>query len=193
MLYFSPQIWCSDNTDALVRLKVQYGTSLAYPARTIGAHVSTVPNHLTGNTTRLRTRGVVAMCGSFGYELDIATISAFDKQYYIKQVEVFKLLHPIIRWGDLYRLWDPFKVNFAAWMYVSRDKSQAAVFAFCMNSDHWSNLVPRLLLQGLAPEAEYEVSEPAPSYVTQTTGSIMMIESDGKPIHVCIKHCFLFM
>ena len=111
MLYFSPQIWCSDNTDALVRLKVQYGTSLAYPARTIGAHVSTVPNHLTGNTTRLRTRGIVAMCGTFGYELDLSTISNVDKQYYVKQIELFKLLQPIIRWGDLYRLWDPFKVG----------------------------------------------------------------------------------
>eukprot|EP00981_Chlorochromonas_danica_P002005 scaffold413_cov176-Ochromonas_danica.AAC.1 len=72
MLYFSPQIWCSDNTDALVRMRIQYGTSLAYPARCIGAHVSAVPNHLTGNTTRLRTRGFVAMCGTFGYELDIS-------------------------------------------------------------------------------------------------------------------------
>ena len=65
-------------------------------------------------------------------------------------------------------------------MYVTRDQSQAAVFVFCMNSDHWSNLVPRLLLQGLCPAAEYEVSEPAPSFVTQNTGgSVMMIESEG--------------
>ena len=69
MLYFSPQIWCSDNTDALVRMKIQYGTSLAYPARCIGAHISGVPNHITGNTTRARTRGLVAMCGTFGFEV----------------------------------------------------------------------------------------------------------------------------
>jgi alpha-galactosidase len=66
MLYFSPQIWCSDNTDAIARMKIQYGTSLLYPARCIGAHISAVPNHITGNTTRLRTRGLLAMCGTFG-------------------------------------------------------------------------------------------------------------------------------
>jgi alpha-galactosidase len=66
MLYFSPQIWCSDNTDAIARMKIQYGTSLAYPARTIGSHVSSIPNHITGNSSRLRTRTFVAMCGTYG-------------------------------------------------------------------------------------------------------------------------------
>jgi alpha-galactosidase len=110
MLYFSPQIWCSDNTDPLVRLKVQYGTSLAYPARTIGAHVATVPNHLTGNTARLRTRAAVAMSGTFGYELDISIQTSTDRLQYQRQCELYKAISPIIRWGDLYRLWDPFKV-----------------------------------------------------------------------------------
>jgi hypothetical protein len=73
-----------------------------------------------------------------------------------------------------------FQLNLAAWMYVSRDKSQAVVFAFSLNSDHWSNLVPRLQLQGLLPEAEYEVSEPMPNNVTQASGNLMIIETEGK-------------
>lgn len=143
MLYFSPQIWCSDNTDALVRMKIQYGTSFVYPASCIGSHVSTVPNHITGNSTRARTRGFVAMCGTFGFELDLKDISIKDRCYFREQIAIYKILSPIIRTGDLYRLWDPFKISFAAWMYVSRDRENAVVFAFSVNSDHWSNLVPR--------------------------------------------------
>jgi len=111
MLYYCSQIWCSDNTDAIVRMKIQYGTSFAYPARTIGAHVSTVPNHITGNTTRLRTRGFVAMCGTFGYELDFSTASKKDLIAFQNQIDLYRLISPIIRWGDLYRLWNPFKVT----------------------------------------------------------------------------------
>ena len=151
MLYYSPQIWCSDNTDALTRMRIQYGTSLAYPARCIGAHVSTVPNHITGSTTRVRTRGFVAMCGTFGFELDLATQSPKELAVFQRQIELYRHIAPIVRWGDLYRLWDPFKRNLASWMYVSRDQSHAVVFAFSLNSDHWSNLVPRLQLRGLDP------------------------------------------
>jgi alpha-galactosidase len=111
MLYYSPQIWCSDNTDALTRMKIQYGTSLAYPTRCVGAHVSTVPNHITGSTTRLRTRAFVAMCGTFGFELDIGKASDKDLAAFKTQVELYKVINPVIRWGDMYRLWDPFKVG----------------------------------------------------------------------------------
>jgi alpha-galactosidase len=111
MLYYSPQIWCSDNTDALVRMKIQYGTSLGYPARVIGAHVSTVPNHITGNTTRLRTRAFVAMSGTYGYELDISACSPNDLLKFQKEINFYKSIAPIVRFGDLYRLWDPFKVS----------------------------------------------------------------------------------
>lgn len=179
MLYYSPQIWTSDNTDALVRMRVQYGTSLVYPARTVGAHVSTVPNHLTGNVTRLRTRGFVAMSGTFGYELDITLASPAELVAYQKQIEFYKLIAPIVRYGDMYRLWSPFKLPLCSWMYVSRDKSEAVVFAFSMNSDHWSNLVPRLTLKGLDPDAIYEITEPAPNNLTQSTGNMLIIETEG--------------
>lgn len=180
MLYFSPQIWSSDNTDALVRMRIQYGTSYVFPARTAGSHVSTVPNHLTGNVTRLRTRGFVAMSGTFGYELDMANATPAEMLVYQKQVEFYRLINPIVRWGDLYRLWNPFKLPFAAWMYVSRDKTEAVVFAFSMNSDHWSTIVPRLMLQGLDATFEYEVTEPTPNNLTQSSGNFLIIETEGK-------------
>lgn len=110
MLYFSPQIWCSDVTDAVVRMRIQYGTSIAYPTRCIGAHVSAVPNHITGNLARPRTTGLVAMCGTFGFELDMTKVCGNDKLQFQRQVEVFKALSPIIWWGDLYRIWNPFHV-----------------------------------------------------------------------------------
>jgi len=178
MLYYCSQIWTSDNTDSLVRVRIQYGTSLAYPARVIGSHISTVPNHITGNTARLRTRGFVAMCGTFGFELDMTIATPVERLIYQKQIEFYRAVAPIIRYGDLYRLWDPFRQSAAAWMYVTRDKKQAIVFVFCINSDHWSSVVPRLFLQGLESEAEYEVSEPAPNNLTQASGSLMLIESE---------------
>lgn len=143
MLYFSPQIWCSDNTDALSRLKIQYGTSLAYPARSIGALISSCPNHITGNSTRARTRGFVAMCGTMGFTVDFGAVSTTELLACKEAVRVFRRIWRIILNGDLYRLWNPFKALFAAWMYVSRDKSEAVVFAFSFNSECWSNLVPR--------------------------------------------------
>jgi len=111
MLYFSPQIWCSDNTDALVRMKIQYGTSMAYPARCVGAHVSTVPNHITGNYTRIRTRTFVAMCGTFGYELDLETATPAELLQFKDHVQLFKRVSPIIWQGELFRLWNPFQVE----------------------------------------------------------------------------------
>jgi alpha-galactosidase len=111
MLYYSPQIWCSDNTDATSRMKIQYGTSLAYPTRCVGAHVTEVPNPVTCNSTRLRTRAFMAMCGTFGFELDLTRASDKDLAAFKTQVDVYKQIHPVVRWGDLYRLWNPFKVT----------------------------------------------------------------------------------
>ena len=84
--------------------------------------------------------------------------------------------HFSFRNGDLFRLWSPFQVKLAAWMYVSRDKLRSVVFAFSMNSDHWSNLVPRLLLQGLLPDEVYEITEPIPNNMAQSTGNLRITE-----------------
>jgi alpha-galactosidase len=110
LLYFSPQIWCSDNTDALTRMRIQYGTSFAYPARCIGAHVSCVPNHITANYTRARTRAFVAMCGTYGYELDVSKCTPAEIELFQTQSAVYRHIAHTVRNGDLYRLWDPFKV-----------------------------------------------------------------------------------
>lgn len=111
MLYFGNQIWCSDNTDAITRMRIQYGTSLVYPSRCVGAHVSSVPNHITGNYSRSRTRSFVAMWGTYGFELDICSLSPSELNSYKEHIVIYKtLVSPIIRNGDLYRLWDPFKV-----------------------------------------------------------------------------------
>eukprot|EP01031_Cornospumella_fuschlensis_P034588 gene34588-41883_t len=117
------------------------------------------------------------MCGTFGFELDLSTASASDRVIFQKQCEFYRQIHHVIRFGDIYRLWDPFKRALASWMYVTRDKSEAVVFAFSFNSDHWSDLVPRLILQGLEEQADYELIEPLPNNVTQSTGNLMIIEA----------------
>lgn len=126
MLYYSPQIWTSDDTDAIERLKIQNGTSLCFPCSCMGAHVSASPNHCVGRQTPFKTRGHVAMVGTFGYELDTTKLSDNEKNAIKEQIEEFNKYNPLIRNGDFYRLADPFKQSkYDAWMFVSKDKSEA--------------------------------------------------------------------
>ena len=118
----------------------------------------------------------MAFSGTFGYELDPTPFDINDIRLYSLHSTVYAKVGSIIRDGDLYRLWNPFKVSFASWMYVSRDLSESVVFAFSMNSDHWSNLVPRLKLQGLDKNAEYVVSEPVPNNMGQEIGNFKIKE-----------------
>lgn len=125
MLYYSPQIWTSDDTDAIERLKIQYGTSLCYPCSCFGAHVSDSPNHCVGRITPFKTRGHVAMVGTFGYELDVTRISDEDKYAIKEQIEEFNKYNPLVRTGDYYRIGNPFEsTRFDAWQFVSKDKSE---------------------------------------------------------------------
>ena len=127
MLYYTPQIWCSDNTDAINRTRIQYGTSFFYPVAAMGSHVSAVPNHQTGRVTSMHTRGVAAMSGTFGYELNPALLNAKEKAEIRAQLAQYREYHELIREGDYYRLSNPFQDNFAAWMVVSDDRSKALV------------------------------------------------------------------
>ena len=127
MLYYTPQIWCSDNTDAINRTRIQYGTSFFYPVAAMGSHVSAVPNHQTGRVTSMHTRGVAAMSGTFGYELNPALLNAKEKAEIRAQLAQYREYQELIREGDYYRLSNPFQDNFAAWMVVSDDRSQALV------------------------------------------------------------------
>ena len=108
MLYYTPQIWCSDNTDAVDRLRIQYGTSFCYPASTVGAHVSAVPNEINHRMTPLETRGVVAMSGVFGYEMDLSRTTAEEKEVIARQVQRYKECWDLVAEGDYYRLSSPF-------------------------------------------------------------------------------------
>lgn len=125
MLYFSPQVWCSDDTDAYERLKIQYGTSYVYPISTIGAHISAVPNHQLDRKTPLKTRGNVAFFGAFGYELDLNKLDETEIAMVKEQIRYFKENRKLIQQGVFYRLKSPFEGNDISWIVVSEDRSQA--------------------------------------------------------------------
>jgi len=159
MLYYSPQIWCSDNTDAIERLKIQFGTSLCYPASAIGAHVSDCPNHIVGRTTPFKTRGHVAMLGTFGYELDITKIPEADRELIPGQIEDYKKYNSLIRNGDHYRIGNVCVDNmWDAWMFVSKDKTEA-LFTFVQVLGRPNFRSRRIKLKGLNPEFSYKNNE----------------------------------
>ncbi|EME8262310.1 alpha-galactosidase [Enterococcus faecium] len=127
-IYYMPQSWTSDNTDAVERMKIQYGTSLAYPISSITAHVSAVPNHQTGRSTSLKTRGETAMSAVFGYELDLTKLSPEEKKQVKEQIISYQTIRPVIQYGHYYRLASPFEENIVAWMFVSPKQDEAIVF-----------------------------------------------------------------
>ncbi len=157
ILYYTPQVWTSDNTDAIERLKIQYGTSLCYPISTMGSHVSMSPNHQTKRTTPLHTRGVVAMSGTFGYELDVQNMGDEEKEEVKSQIKTFKEDYEIIQKGDYYRVISPYENEaYCVWEFVSKDKKQAIVNIVSTHS--YGNPSPVYAkLQGLDPEKMYTV------------------------------------
>lgn len=128
MLYYSPQIWCSDDTDAIERLSIQEGTELIYPLSTMGAHVSDCPNHTVGRSTPFMTRAHVALAGTFGYELDITKISEEERAMIPEQVFMYYKYNDLVREGDYYRV-ASYRENglYDCWMVVAKDKSEALV------------------------------------------------------------------
>ena len=161
MLYYSPQIWCSDDTDAIERLKIQHGTSMCYPCSAMGAHVSDCPNHTVGRNTPFKTRGHVAMVGTFGYELDVTRIPQEDRDAIPAQIEEFNKFNKLVRTGDHYRIGNMFENNtWDAWEFVAKDKSEA-LFEFVQVLARPNERSRRIKLKGLEPEAYYyEESEP---------------------------------
>lgn len=130
MLYYMPQTWCSDNTDAVCRLKIQYATSLTYPPITIGAHVSGCPNQQTGRETSLSTRGFAAMSANMGYELDLTKCSEEELEQIKQQVDFYKEIRETIQFGTFYRIKNPFEGNLAQWNFVSKDGKDVVGFYF---------------------------------------------------------------
>ncbi len=158
LLYYAPQCWTSDDTDAVERQKIQYGTSYAYPVSSMGAHVSITPNHQLNRTTPLKTRGNVAAFGAFGYELDLARLTAREREIVREQIGFVKKYRKLIHTGTFYRLLSPFEGNFTAWMVVSEDKKQAIVAYFKTLNDV-NREFRRLRLQGLDQDLFYHMQE----------------------------------
>lgn len=157
MLYYSPQIWCSDDTDAIERLSIQEGTALIYPLSTIGAHVSDCPNHTVGRTTPFETRGHVALAGTFGYELDITKLSEQDRKMICRQVELYHRYNDLIREGDYYRIASYHENReYDCWAVVSRDRKEALVtFVQVLGRANYHSR--RVKLQGLDPNVRYQI------------------------------------
>lgn len=177
MLYYMPQTWTSDDTDAIERLTIQEGTSMAYPAISMGAHVSCSPNHQVGRVTSLEVRGHVAMAGNYGYEVDLTKFTPEEKALAIKQVSFYKSVRELVQKGDQYRLLSYTAGGCGAWMYVSKDGSKALV-------THVRSLAKpyapygRLLLGGLESDAMYEITlmenqEPGQSF--KAFGEFLMV------------------
>ncbi|WEV74317.1 alpha-galactosidase [Bifidobacterium sp. ESL0798] len=162
MLYYAPQIWTSDDTDAVERMSIQYGTSMFYPLSSMGSHVSIVPNHQTGREVSMNTCANVAMFGTFGYELDPAALSEEELKQVADDVAFFKQNRELIHQGDFYRLVSPFerdsrRNDCMAWMVVSKDRRQAIVGDYRM-LEHPMSPFTRLYLQGLDPALRYRIA-----------------------------------
>lgn len=176
MLAYVPQIWCSDNTDANERLFIQHGTSFGYPMSTIGSHVSAVPNHQTGRVTPIKTRGVVAMCGGFGYELDLNLLSQEDKDEVARQIETYKNDWKTIQQGRYFRLSSPMEDPYVvAWEYVSEDRDEA-ILSMVATKAVCNRPVQFVKLRGLEEDAVYHLVETN----QDITGSALM--NAGYPV-----------
>jgi alpha-galactosidase len=153
------EVWTSDNTDGISRVRIQYGTSLIYPACVMGSHVSAVPNHQTGNVTSLKFRFDVASAGRLGMELQPKTLSADERALADRCIQSYKGYRDLVFNGDLYRLASPYDGDYYGLMYVSPDKRRAVVFTYCLRFQNYSITAHKFRLQGLAPNASYKVTE----------------------------------
>lgn len=163
MLYYMPQTWCSDNTDALCRMRIQYATSLLFPPVTMGAHVSESPNQQTGRHAPLETRGRVAMSANLGYELYLSECTQEELSGIREQIRFYKEIRETVQNGVLYRINDPFSGNLASWNFVSGDGQEAVAFWFEILCEAAPS-VKLLKLKGLEEDAQYENTETGEIY-----------------------------
>ncbi len=188
MLYYSPQIWCSDDTDAIERLAIQEGTQLLYPLSSIGAHVSDCPNHTTGRVVPFETRGIVALSGTFGYELDITRISEEEKKQIPGQIDSYKKYNHLIREGEYYRI-ASYRENhlYDCYLVVSRDKAEA-LLTYVQVMAEPNRRSRRVRLRGLLEEAFYEIEGSVYQGATLMNAGFLMERMRGdyqaKLIHI---------
>ena len=178
MLYYAPQGWASDDSDAVERLKIQYGTTYCYPVSSIGSHVSVIPNHQVFRRTPLHTRANVAYFGTFGYELDLNHLTEQEQEEVKHQIAFMKEYREVLQFGTFYRLSSPFEGNITCWMAVSENKTQAIV--------GWYRVLcgvnlpyTRIRLQGLDPELCYRNQETGQSYYGDELMNLGLITSDA--------------
>ncbi|WP_396953733.1 alpha-galactosidase [Neobacillus mesonae] len=157
MLYYMPQTWTSDDTDAVERVKIQYGTSMVYPAITMGAHVSDVPNHQVGRITPLQMRCHVAMAANLGFEMNLARLNKKEKMIIKREIGFYRQIMDLVCFGDLYRLLDPFKGTDSAIMYAASDQTRAVVFYYKTLAMPNPPFL-RLKLRGLNSLAKYQIN-----------------------------------
>ena len=153
-----PQTWTSDNTDAVCRLKIQYGTSILFPTVTMGAHVSAVPNHQVGRITPLSARFAVAMSGNLGYELDLRVMEEQEKEEVKEQIRFYKKIREAVQFGSFYRLKNPQNGNEAAWNFVSKD-GETVVYCYFRILSHPLSISLPVRLKGLEPDGIYKLEE----------------------------------
>lgn len=178
ILYYMPQIWCSDDTDAIERIRIQYGTSFGYPICSVGAHVSASPNMQTGRTVPLKTRAEVAMAGTFGYEMDVRTLDHKEREQVRRQIQEYKKYESIIRQGDYYRLTNPQENSFyAAWQFVAKDQKESVV-SFVLLHAEANPPFRRLRIRGLKEDAGYQIDGDEKVY----TGGALMYAGIPVPI-----------
>jgi alpha-galactosidase len=187
-LHYVPQIWTSDNSDAVARLKIQYSTSIGYPLSSISAHVTASPNHQNGRITPLKTRADVAYAGMFGYELDITQMSNEDIEEIKKQISFYKSIRTLIRTADFYRLQSPYETNYCTWQAVSPDKNEAFVMSCKIETvrDKENNYIK---LYGLDSSATYTDTLTGKTYYgDELLNRGIMFEYELKDFSTVIMH-----
>ncbi len=178
LLYYAPQGWASDDSDAIERLKIQYGTSMCYPISSIGAHVSVVPNHQVFRVTPIATRANVAHFGTFGYELDLNKLTEEERKQVREQIKFMKKYREVIQFGTFYRLISPFdNANFTAWMVVSEDQKTALVGYYKILNEV-NGPYHRVKLCGLNPDMQYTVDGDASHYGDELM-NLGLLTTDG--------------
>ena len=155
MLFYCPQIWCSDNTDPAARLSIQRGTSYGYPPCTMGSHVSAAPNHQTGRSVSMKTRGITAMAGAFGFELNPVSLTEEEKAEVCEMIRTYHSYEDLVRHGVYYRLTEQ-EEPFTAWEFVSQDKSEVLVSLVITHLEA-NSAFPYVKLRGLDPERQYRM------------------------------------
>ena len=170
MLCYSPQIWCSDNTDAVCRMQIQYGTSFFYPPIAMASHVSASPNHQTGCVMPMETRFNVAMTGAFGYELDVTRLTDAQREEIRSQIEVYRAVEPLLRGGSYHRLTES-RGRWMGWEYLAKDAGRALVFAAVLESEGNAEAI-RIHPRGLDPDKRYFCRELEETHSGQTWMSV---------------------